>query len=230
MNAPLEESSGNNSVTTFNQLPDKIQLMILKHLSLYDLYKTFSSINSRFNSLLDSVTPKMFNLRTLYDDVRTFERHSVWRFDRRIWWEESVYYLIPQMGWHTLRWKFISQRSVEQLEEISKNHHRIMPSISKYPLQLNTFFLVFNACTIKELYFAGGTFPQWMKENYSEQNKIIIDSDSRWYTKEVCNAFVEINKLERERQEKMIYEQAKMIWSELRESEEFLISDLPSFP
>ena len=33
-----------------------------------------------------------------------------------------------------------------------------------------------------------------------------------------------------ERQEQMIYQQAQMIWTELRESEEFLISDLPAFP
>ncbi|CAF0821105.1 unnamed protein product [Adineta ricciae] len=224
------QSKQNESVTTFEETPDEIQLMIFKYLSLYDLYKTFFNMNLRFNRLVNHITPENYNMVTLNEDIRTLERHTEWRFRGFIWWEELVYYLIPRRGCHALRWAFVSQVTIEQLGEESRNSLRILSIISKYPVSLNTLFLIFDVRAIKKMYFRSKEFPQWMKEHYNEQHKIIIDSESRWYTEEVCNAFREINKMEKNRQEQMIHEQAKKIWWEIRKSQDFLVSSLPACP
>ena len=224
------ESKQNESVTTFEETPNEIQLMIFKYLSLYDLYKIFFNMNLRFKHLVNRITPEKYNMVTLNEDIRTLERHSQWRFREFMWWEELVYYLIPRRGYHALRWAFVPQVTIEQLGEESRNSLRILSIISKYPVSINTLFLMFDVCNIKKMYFHSKKFPQWMKEHYNQQHKIIIESRSRWYTEEVCNAFREINKVEKERQEQMIHEQAKKIWWEMRKSEHFLISDLPAYP
>ena len=229
MCTPLDESRNRGSATTFQQLPNEIQLMILKYLSLYDFYNTLFGMNSKFNSLVYSVTPKRLNMRALNDDIRMFESHLKWLFRDFIWWDESVYYLIPQIGWYALRWKIVPRIHAEQWN-VSENYRRILSVISKHPMHLNTLFLILNVYDIKKLYFLRNRFPEWVRENYSEQHQLIIESSSRWYTKEVCNAFMEINKVEKERQEQMIHEQAKKIWNELSEAENFLLSDLPVFP
>ena len=215
---------------SIEQLPDKILLKILKYLSFYDAYKALHGLNSRFESLLYRITPKTISASNLEDDMLSFERHQVWYIGEVTQWNESLYCLVPILGCHAIRWEFLPLSSFNQLTQTSTNYRRISPIVEKYVVRLNCFLSAWSVDKMKHLYFDSKTFPNWMKENYSELNKIIIDSNSGWYTKEVCNAFEQINELEKTRQKTSIRKQAQMIWNELRESQEHLFGDIPSFP
>ena len=54
---------------TLEELPDKIQRMILKYLSLYDWYYSFFHLNYRYNNLIKHITPVNINTEWLDNDM-----------------------------------------------------------------------------------------------------------------------------------------------------------------
>jgi hypothetical protein len=117
-------------LTTLEVLSNELQFMVLKHLNIYDLYRSFFGLNKRFNHLIKYLTPSKVNKEWLKRDVLIFGRkyHST----TKQWsTETSKCYLLPvlqpvaQRSHCDLIWRFLNQDEFNHSKQASNSPHLV---------------------------------------------------------------------------------------------------------
>ncbi|CAF3367213.1 unnamed protein product [Rotaria sp. Silwood2] len=222
---------------TLEGLPDKIQLMIFKYLSLYDWYYSFFLLNRRYNHLIKYITPVNINTKWLDHDI---DRFGILISAYWVWNSRFLYFLIPRLQAiqsNIIQWLFLAPDSLEQtIKQLDK---RVVHIIKKYKVQSNApDFLVskpnYYFCSISD------DLPyleEWIRENYPTQYEVIRNSGPRYHLPkrinhhdgkylEIKQALAEVQRLERLKRKNMIYECAQQIWAELRGLSDVNLLDL----
>ncbi|CAF3153260.1 unnamed protein product [Rotaria socialis] len=212
---------------TLEELPDEIQLMILKYLSHYDWYYSFFRLNCHYNNLIKYITPININTKWLDYDI---DQSGILISDYWVWNDRFLYFMVPKIRAsqsNSIQWLFIAPDSVDKYTQ--QLGRRIFHIIQKYRVQSNApGFLVTKA----NYYFFSisedlSHLEEWIRENYPAQYEIIRSFGPRHHLPkrithydgkylEIKHALAEIQRLERLKRKSMIYECAQQIWSELR--------------
>jgi hypothetical protein len=212
-------------VTSFEQLPDELQLMILKYLSFRDLYYAFSHLNYRFQCLsVGSLERSIIDKQRLNLDMNLYRRefYIKYRWKLNSLKETVRHFIIPHLQYNgSIKWLFLDE---EPLAEEKLNNIRVISIIRKYSFELNLFFAFYLPHTI-----IGGPvkFKQWVRDNYRrERYEVLEDVDLSESVLEDWNSNVrcmvsDITEMEQKRQFELIFKQATRIWNELKLIKDF---------
>ncbi|CAF1350805.1 unnamed protein product [Adineta ricciae] len=235
------------SSTDLETLPNELQIIIMKYLSIGDRYLSLFGLNSRYDELLGCTIPSKINEKYLESDINDVSRYSHKKI-KPDWNPTKLFYLIPTfahrttLGWLDdgilqLQWKFISEKNFPRYIQQQQNvDPRLFEISSKYPVQLNSLFFRsydFHWKTRDMLNFP--VFLVWIYENYSKQCTMLqqyceqMMNQSYYYNNHNeprRRTFVQIQNFEVKRQTPIIYQQAQKIWTELKTLGDFNYSVL----
>jgi hypothetical protein len=95
-----------SSVTKLEDLPNELLLIMMKKLTVYDLYHSFSHLNRRFDALVNKLTPLEINESHVRQDIQTFcSKYGE---------KPGRYFIWPKLDTHLYRFKWCLNLIEEQ--------------------------------------------------------------------------------------------------------------------
>ncbi|UJR18974.1 hypothetical protein I4U23_022103 [Adineta vaga] len=233
--------------TTLEQLPNELQISILKYLSTVDRYSSFFGLNSRYDELLRYSIPSEISEKYLEMDINDVSQYSHKKIKPE-WKPTRIFYLIPTfahrstLGWLVngslqLQWKFISERTFQgYIQKQQDTDPRLFEISLKYPIELSSLF--FRSYDFQWKIRDMSNFPifiAWLQENYSKECAMLQQYCEHMmnlpyyyitYNDPYYQTYIKIQRLEVKKQISKIYQQAQNIWTELKNLGDFNYSEL----
>lgn len=221
----------------FEDLTDDIHYTIFKYLSLYDLYYSFFSLNSRYDNLIKRITPTKIHTKWLDHDM---DQSGILISRYWVWNDKFLYFMMPKLQKNqsnAVKWLFFEEDLIDKFEQ--QLDRRVIQIVKQYQVKSNAPGLL---VTKPNYYFCSNAgdllqLEQWIKENYPEQYEVIHNFGPRHHLPkrldhydgkymEIKQALEKIQSLERLKRRNMIYQRAQEIWSELRRLKYMNVLDL----
>ncbi|CAF1253060.1 unnamed protein product, partial [Didymodactylos carnosus] len=164
-----------SSKSQLEQLPNELLIIVLKHLSIYNLYKDFFGLNQRFNYLIKCVTPRTIDKQKVNEDSKSIRYESP---SNRLCIDECVTcFLLPRLNRdrRNIDWLFFNELQHTATTVISvTDQRRLLAILKKYSLKLNLLLFYSYTFIVKadQIKFKG-----WTLENYPLEYVIIKDFD-----------------------------------------------------